>query len=102
MTNQTPEPGGSELERATARIDRFPAKPEVASDVPEGRWARAEMNRAYAMNLAMIRKAIDLAQAELAERPGTARLVGVCEGEEYENLGENRDAVAQRPWRGLV
>ncbi|HTJ71623.1 MAG TPA: helix-turn-helix domain-containing protein [Actinospica sp.] len=71
MTNQTREPRGPEFERATARVDRFLAKPEVAMDVAEGRDARAEMNRAYAMNLAMIRKAADLTQAELAERLGT-------------------------------
>jgi DNA-binding XRE family transcriptional regulator len=71
MTNQTREPRGPEFERATARVDRFLARPEVAADVAEGRDARAEMNRAYAMNLAMIRKAADLTQAELAERLGT-------------------------------
>lgn len=71
MTNQTHEPRGPEFERATARVDRLLAKPEVAVDVAEGREARAEMNRAYAMNLAMIRKAADLTQTELAERLGT-------------------------------
>jgi DNA-binding XRE family transcriptional regulator len=71
MTNQMPEPRGREFERATARVDRLLAKPEVAVEVDEGREARAEMNRAYAMNLAMIRKAADLTQAELAERLGT-------------------------------
>ena len=59
------------FERATSKVDRFLSKPEVAADVAAGREARAEMNRAYAMNLAMIRKAADLTQAELAERLGT-------------------------------
>jgi hypothetical protein len=45
MTNQTPEPRGPEFEWATALVDRFLAKPEVASDVAKGREARAEMNR---------------------------------------------------------
>ena len=71
MASPTNEPRGPEFERATARIDRFLSKPEVAAAVAEGREARAEMNRAYAMNLAMIRKAADLTQAELAERLGT-------------------------------
>jgi DNA-binding XRE family transcriptional regulator len=52
------------------RVDRLRAKPEVASDVAKRREARAEMNRAYAMNLAMIRKAADFTQDELAERLG--------------------------------
>jgi DNA-binding XRE family transcriptional regulator len=71
MASPTNEPRGPEFERATARIDRFLSKSEVAAGVAEGREARAEMNRAYAMNLAMIRKAADLTQAELAERLGT-------------------------------
>lgn len=71
MTTPTNEPRGPVFERATAKVDRFLSKPEVAADVAAGREARAEMNRAYVMNLAMIRKAADLTQAELAERLGT-------------------------------
>jgi DNA-binding transcriptional regulator YiaG len=70
MTNQTREPRGPEFEQATARVDRFLAKPAVATEVAEGREERAEMNRTYAMNLAAIRKAADLTQAALAERLG--------------------------------
>ena len=58
------------LRSVWSRIDRFLARPEVATEVAEGRHARTEMNRAYAMNLAMIRKAADLTQAEIAERLG--------------------------------
>ena len=47
MASPTNEPLGPEFERATARIDRFLSKPEVAAAVAEGREARAEMNRAY-------------------------------------------------------
>lgn len=71
MTNKNHEPSGPQFERATGRADRFLAKPAVAADVAAGRAARAEMNRAYAMNIAMIRKAADLTQAELAGRLGT-------------------------------
>lgn len=71
MATPTSEPRGPEFERATAKVDQFLSKPEVAADVAAGREARAEMNRAYAMNLAMIRKAADLTQAELAKRLGT-------------------------------
>ena len=71
MTTSTNEPRGPVFERATSKVDRLLSKPEVAADVAAGREARAEMNRAYAMNLAMIRKAADLTQAELAERLGT-------------------------------
>ena len=66
MTRSTNEPRGPEFERATARVDQFLAKPEVAAEVAEGREARAEMNRPNAMNLAMIRKVADLTQAESA------------------------------------
>jgi DNA-binding XRE family transcriptional regulator len=71
MATPVNEPRGPEFERATARVDRFLSKPQVAEAVAAGRAERAEMNRAYAMNLAMIRKAADLTQAELAERLGT-------------------------------
>jgi DNA-binding XRE family transcriptional regulator len=71
MTTPTNEPRGPEFERATAKVDRLLSKPEVAADVAAGRKARAEMNRAYTMNLAMIRQAADLTQAELADLLGT-------------------------------
>lgn len=71
MTSKPRDPRGPQFERATARVDAFLAKPEVAADLAAGAAARAEMNRAYAMNLAMIRKAADLTQTELAERLGT-------------------------------
>lgn len=71
MTTPTNEPRGPVFERATSKVDRFLSKPGIAADVAAGREARAAMNRAYAMNLAMIRKAADLTQAELAERLGT-------------------------------
>jgi hypothetical protein len=53
------EPRGPEFERATSRVDRLLSKPEVAAAVAEGREARQEMNRADAMNSAMIREAVD-------------------------------------------
>jgi DNA-binding XRE family transcriptional regulator len=71
MTTPVNEPRGPQFERATARVDRLLSKPQVAEAVAAGRAERAEMNRAYAMNLAMIRKAADLTQTELADRLGT-------------------------------
>lgn len=68
----TTAPTGFVRDPETAeRIARLRSRPDVAMGREERRAARVEMNRAHAMNLAMIRKAADLTQAELAERLGT-------------------------------
>ena len=54
----------------TDDVDRLLAKPQVRELLAQGREARAEMNRAYAMNLAALRKAEELTQTELAKRMG--------------------------------
>ncbi|MDQ6849535.1 MAG: XRE family transcriptional regulator, partial [Actinomycetota bacterium] len=55
---------------ATDRVDRMLADPLTAASVAEIRAAGEEMDRVYAMNLAMIRKAGELTQGEVATRLG--------------------------------
>lgn len=55
---------------ATDTVDELLAEPEIAEAIEAGRPAREAMNRAYAMNLALIRNAANLTQAELAKRLG--------------------------------
>jgi hypothetical protein len=52
------------------RIDRMLADPEIAAEVAKVE-ARAETeDRLYAMNLAMVRKAAEMTQTEIAEKLG--------------------------------
>lgn len=55
---------------ATERVDRMLADPKTAARVAEIRAAGEEMDRTYAMSLAMIRKAGELTQEEVAARLG--------------------------------
>ena len=55
---------------ATERADRILADPKTAAAVAEIRAVGEEMDRTYAMSLAMIRKAGELTQGEVAARLG--------------------------------
>lgn len=55
---------------ATDRVDRILADPKTAGRVAEIRTAGEEMDRTYAMSLAMIRKAGEQTQEEVATRLG--------------------------------
>jgi hypothetical protein len=55
---------------ATDRVDRMLADPKTAAAVAGIRVAGEEMDRTYAMSLAMIRKAGELTQNEVATRLG--------------------------------
>ena len=55
---------------ATDQIDRMLADPETAAAVADIRAAGEELDRTYAMSLAMIRKAGELTQDEVAARLG--------------------------------
>ncbi|MGW1343548.1 helix-turn-helix domain-containing protein [Kribbella sp. NPDC002412] len=61
--------------RGNARVDRLLARPEVAAGVAEVEAEAREMDRVYAENLAMIRRAGDLTQVEVAERLGVGQAV---------------------------
>ena len=47
--------------------------PQVAADVAEANAAAEEMDRVYAMNLAMIRKAAQMTQVEVAKKLGVGQ-----------------------------
>ena len=55
---------------ATDRVDQLLADPETAAAVADIRAAGEELDRTYAMSLAMIRKAGELTQDEVAARLG--------------------------------
>ncbi|MEU9891204.1 XRE family transcriptional regulator [Sphaerisporangium sp. NPDC051011] len=71
----TSEPTGPVFSRGNDRIDRLMADPEIAAEVAEIRKASEEMDRVYAMNLAVVRKAGQLTQVEVAKRLGVNQSV---------------------------
>jgi DNA-binding XRE family transcriptional regulator len=65
-------------------LDRLLADPQIAADVAQAHAEAEEMDRVYAMNLAMIRKAAQLTQVEVAKRLG----VGQAAVSRMENRGD--------------
>jgi hypothetical protein len=61
--------------RGNEHLDRLLADPELAADVAQAHEAAEEMDRAYAMNLAMIRKAGQMTQVEVAKKLGVGQAV---------------------------
>ncbi|MGP3912960.1 helix-turn-helix domain-containing protein [Nonomuraea sp. 10N515B] len=59
--------------RGNEHLDRLLADPELAADVALAHEAAEEMDRVYAMNLAMIRKAGQLTQVEVAKKLGVGQ-----------------------------
>jgi DNA-binding transcriptional regulator YiaG len=59
--------------RGNEHLARLMADPRVAQGVTKAQAEIREWNRAYAMSLAMIRKAGDLTQVEMAERLGVGQ-----------------------------
>jgi len=69
--------------RGNDHLDRLLADPLIASDVAAAHVDAEEMDRAYAMNLAMVRKAAQLTQAEVARKLGVGQAaVSRLEGRE--------------------
>lgn len=66
-------PGQPGFVRGNARVDRLLADPQLAADVADAHAAADEMDRVYAMNLAMIRKAAQMTQAEVARKLGVGQ-----------------------------
>jgi DNA-binding XRE family transcriptional regulator len=66
----TAEPSGPVFVRGNEKIDAMLARPEIAAEVEQVRRTDDDMNRLYAMNLAMVRKAAHLTQVEMAKRIG--------------------------------
>jgi len=67
----TPQP--AIFVRGNDHLDRQLADPQIAADVAEAQAEAEEMDRVYAMNLAMIRKAAQLTQVEVARRLGVGQ-----------------------------
>jgi hypothetical protein len=67
--------GKSTFIRGNERLDRLLAHPEIAAGVAEVEAEAREMDRVYAENLAMIRRAGDLTQVEVAEKLGVGQAV---------------------------
>jgi hypothetical protein len=61
--------------RGNDRLDRLLARPDTAAGVAEIEVEAREMDRVYAEDLAMIRRASDLTQVEVAERLGVGQAV---------------------------
>ena len=59
--------------RGNDHLDRLLSDPQVATDVAEANAAAEEMDRVYAMNLAMIRKAAQMTQVEVAKKLGVGQ-----------------------------
>ena len=70
--------------RGNEHLDRLLADPQIAADVAQAHAAAEEMDRVHAMNLAMIRKAAQLTQVEVAKRLG----VGQAAVSRMENRGD--------------
>jgi DNA-binding transcriptional regulator YiaG len=78
----TPQPAA--FVRGNDHLDRLLAAPQIAADVAQAHAEAEEMDRVYAMNLAMIRKAAQLTQVEVARRLG----VGQAAVSRMENRGD--------------
>jgi DNA-binding XRE family transcriptional regulator len=70
--------------RGNDHLDRLLSDPQIAADVAQAHAEAEEMDRVYAMNLAMIRKAAQLTQIEVAKRLG----VGQAAVSRMENRGD--------------
>jgi DNA-binding transcriptional regulator YiaG len=69
----TREPTGPVFVRGNEKIDALLRRPDIAAEVAQVRETSTEMNRLYAMNVAMVRKAAQLTQVELARNLGMPR-----------------------------
>jgi hypothetical protein len=70
---QPPEPGQPGFVRGNERLDELLADPQLAADVAVAHADAEEMDRVYAMNLAMIRKAAQMTQVEVARKLGVGQ-----------------------------
>jgi DNA-binding transcriptional regulator YiaG len=68
-----PAPGRRRFVSGNSRLDQLLADPELAADVSAAHADAEEIDRVYAMNLAMIRKAAQMTQAEVARKLGVGQ-----------------------------
>jgi len=59
--------------RGNEHLNRLLSDPQIAADVAEAQAEADEMDRVYAMNLAMIRKAAQMTQVEVARKLGVGQ-----------------------------
>jgi DNA-binding XRE family transcriptional regulator len=59
--------------RGNEHLDRLLSDPQLAADVARANADAEEMDRVYAMNLAMIRKAAQMTQVEVARKLGVGQ-----------------------------
>jgi DNA-binding transcriptional regulator YiaG len=69
------KPNRSTFVRGNERLDKLLARPDIAAGVAEVEAEAREMDRIYAENLAMIRRAGDLTQVEVAAKLGVGQAV---------------------------
>ncbi|KPM56552.1 hypothetical protein CcI49_00775 [Frankia sp. CcI49] len=72
MTEDAPQ-RPSKFVRGNDHLDRLLSDPRLAADVAEAHTAAEEMDRVHAMNLAMIRKAAQMTQTEVAKKLGVGQ-----------------------------
>jgi DNA-binding transcriptional regulator YiaG len=74
MTDHQPrEPDQPVFARGNERLDELLADPQLAADVAAAHDDAEEMDRVYAMNLAMIRQAAQMTQVEVARKLGVGQ-----------------------------
>jgi DNA-binding transcriptional regulator YiaG len=74
MTDDQPAaPGHPGFVRGNERLDQLLADPQLTADVAAAHADAEEMDRVYAMNLAMIRKAAQMTQVEVARKLGVGQ-----------------------------
>jgi DNA-binding XRE family transcriptional regulator len=72
MTGET-KPQEPVFVRGNERLDQLLSDPQMAADVAQASAEAEEMDRVYAMNLAMIRKAAQMTQVEVARKLGVGQ-----------------------------
>jgi len=70
MTGKTHTPDGPMFADISDEVDAMLTEPQTAAFIESQRPAREAMNRAFAMNLATIRKAAELTQKDIATAMG--------------------------------
>jgi DNA-binding XRE family transcriptional regulator len=70
---EDPTPQAAVFVRGNGHLDRLLSDPQLAADVAEAHAGAEEMDRVNAMNLAMIRKAAQMTQVEVARKLGVGQ-----------------------------
>jgi hypothetical protein len=71
--NAAQEQAETAFVRDNEHLDRLLSDPQIAADVADAQAQADEMDRVYAMNLAMIRQAAQMTQVEVARKLGVGQ-----------------------------